>query len=64
MKLLKILDGEMLVLEMMAKLKLSGRRNFLVKYLSPVIEARLVEMTQPDSPRGERGVEGEVGVLV
>lgn len=51
MKLLKILDGEMSVLKMMAKLKLGGRRNFLEKYLSPAIEAGLVEMTQPDSPR-------------
>ena len=28
-----------------------GRRNFLEKYLSPAMEAGLVEMTQPDSPR-------------
>lgn len=51
LKLLKVFVGEMSVLEMMAKLKLGGRRNFLEKYLSPAIEASLVEMTQPDSPR-------------
>ena len=51
LKLLKIFVGEMSVLEMMAKLKLGGRRNFLEKYLSPAIEASLVEMTQPHSPR-------------
>ena len=51
LKLLKNIDGEMTVLEMMAKLKLGGRRNFLEKYLSPAIDAGLVEMTQPDSPR-------------
>lgn len=36
---------------MMAALKLGGRRNFLEKYLTPAINAGLVEMTQPDSPR-------------
>ena len=41
----------MSVLEMMAALKLGGRRNFLEKYLTPAINAGLVEMTQPDSPR-------------
>ena len=50
-KLLRVLAGEMSVLEMMAALKLGGRRNFLEKYLTPAIEFGLVEMTQPDSPR-------------
>lgn len=50
-RLVKVLKGEMSVLEMMVALKLGGRRNFLEKYLSPAIESGLVEMTQPDSPR-------------
>lgn len=50
-RLVKVLKGEMSVLEMMVALKLGGRRNFLEKYLSPAIALGLVEMTQPDSPR-------------
>ena len=45
------MDGEMSVLEMMAALKLGGRRNFLEKYLAPAVNGGLVEMTQPNSPR-------------
>lgn len=51
MRLLKIIKGEMSVIEMMMALKLGGRRNFLEKYLTPAIELGLVEMTQPNSPR-------------
>ena len=51
MRLLRGLKGEMTVLEMMAALRLGGRRNFLVRYLTPAIDAGLVEMTQPDSRR-------------
>ena len=50
-RLLKVLKGEMSVLDMMVALKLGGRRNFLEKYLTPSIELGLVEMTQPNSPR-------------
>ena len=50
-RLLKVLKGEMSVLDMMVALKLGGRRNFLEKYLAPSIELGLVEMTQPNSPR-------------
>ncbi len=50
-RLLKVLNGEMSVLEMMVALKLVGRRNFLEKYLTPSIKLCLVEMTQPNSPR-------------
>lgn len=45
------MKGEMTELEMMAALKLGGWRNFLERYLTPAIDAGLVEMTQPDSPR-------------
>lgn len=51
LRLIKVLEGEMSVLDMMVALKLGGRRNFLEKYLSPAIELGLVEMTQPGSPR-------------
>ena len=51
LKLFGSLKGEMTVLEMMSALKLCGRRNFLEKYLMPAMEAGLVEMTQPTSPR-------------
>lgn len=69
-RLLKVLKGEMSVLDMMVALKLGGRRNFLEKYLTPSIELGLVEMTQPNSPRsptqkyrltakGQRSTRGE-----
>ena len=51
LRLVKAIKGEMSVLEMMAALKLGGRRNFLEKYLSPAMELGLVERTQPGSPR-------------
>lgn len=50
-RLLSRLKGEMTVLEMMAALKLGGRRNFLERYLSPAIDAGWVEMTASDRPR-------------
>lgn len=50
-RLLNAMKGEMSVLEMMAALKLGGRRNFLEKYLSPAMALHLVERTQPNSPR-------------
>ena len=69
-RLLKVLKGEMSVLDMMVALKLGGRRNFLEKYLTPSIELGFVEMTQPNSPRsptqkyrltakGQRSTRGE-----
>ena len=51
LRLVKAMKGEMSVLEMMAALKLGGRRNFLEKYLSPAMALGLVDRTQPDSPR-------------
>ena len=50
-RLLSKMKGEMTVLQMMAAVKLGGRRNFLERYLSPAVDAGFVEMTQPDSPR-------------
>ena len=48
-RLLVRMKGEMTVLEMMAALKLGGRRNFLERYLTPAIDAGWVERTEPDS---------------
>ena len=48
-RLLKKLNGEMTVVEMMAALKLGGRRNFLEKYLTPAITAGWIERTEPDA---------------
>ncbi len=53
-RLIGKMSGEMTVLEMMSMLKLGGRRNFLERYLLPSIDAGLVEMTEPDSPRSPK----------
>lgn len=50
-RLLSVLKGEMTVLEIMAALKLGGRRNFLERYLTPAIDAGWVERTNQDAPR-------------
>lgn len=49
--MINVLLKEMSVLELMTKLKLTGRRNFLQNYLQPALDAELIEMTQPDSPK-------------
>ena len=50
-KLLKILNNQMLSLkEMMQYLSLSGRNNFLKEYLHPAIEQGFVAMKFPQSP--------------
>ena len=51
LRLVARMKGEMTLLEMMAAVKLGGRRNFLERYLMPAMEAGLVEMTHPESPR-------------
>ncbi|MBK8805198.1 MAG: putative DNA binding domain-containing protein [Bacteroidales bacterium] len=48
--MISIFHNEMSVLQLMTKLNLTGRRNFLQNYLQPALEAGLIEMTQPDSP--------------
>ena len=53
-KLLEILDGELSVREMMARLGLGSRDKFLKNYLYPALKAGVVEMTQPESPRSPR----------
>jgi len=50
-KLVSILEGELTTAQLMEKLKLKDRVNFSRRYLEPAIDAELVSMTQPDSPR-------------
>lgn len=37
--------------ELMARLQLSHRPNFLYNYLQPALQQGLIEMTRPDKPR-------------
>ena len=53
-KLFEILDGELSVREMMARLGFGSRDKFLKNYLYPALKAGVVEMTQPESPRSPR----------
>jgi DNA-binding HxlR family transcriptional regulator len=41
----------MSVKNIMMKIGLKGRRNFLHNYLQPALENKLIEMTQLDSPK-------------
>ena len=50
-RLIAALEGEMSRAELMDALSLADRRHFARTYLQPGIEAGLVEMTLPDSPR-------------
>ena len=50
-RLIVALQGEMSRAELMDALGLADRRHFAKTYLQPGIEAGLVEMTLPDSPR-------------
>ena len=51
LRLIKVLNKEDLsVRVLMEKLELHSRDKFLKNYLTPALEAGLVEMTQPDSP--------------
>ena len=50
-RLIAALEGEMSRAELMDALGLADRRHFARSYLQPGIEAGMVEMTLPDSPR-------------
>lgn len=50
-RLLGVLKGEMDRTELMTALGLRDRVGFKYTYLAPALEAGLIEMTQPDSPR-------------
>ncbi len=50
-RLIAVLQGEMSRVEIMDALGLKDRRHFARAHLKPVLEAGLVEMTQPDRPR-------------
>ncbi len=51
MRLLKVMADEQNRTALQAKLKLSGRANFLKLYLEPSLKAGLIEMTIPDKPK-------------
>ena len=53
-RLIAALQGEMNRVEIMAALGLSDRKHFAGTYLHPGIDAGLVEMTLPDSPRNRK----------
>ena len=53
-RLIAALQGEMNRVETMAALGLSDRKHFAGTYLHPGIDAGLVEMTLPDSPRNRK----------
>lgn len=54
-KLLAVMDGQYLSSkELMQRLKLSHRATFRNNYLNPAIEAGLVEMRDPQSPRSPK----------
>lgn len=50
-RLLGVMKEELSVREMMDKMEFKSRDKFLANYLAPALEAGLVEMTQPDSPK-------------
>jgi hypothetical protein len=49
-KLIEVLEGEMLRIEIQMKLKLSDRESFRLNYLKPALEQGFIEMTIPDKP--------------
>jgi len=50
-RLLSVINGEMDRGEIQLALDLKARKNFRRSYLTPALEAGLIAMTQPDSPR-------------
>ena len=48
---MSVLRGEMSRAEIMQEMGLEDRRHFRSAYLQPSLDAGLVEMTVPDSPR-------------
>lgn len=49
-ELIKILDGEMSLTEILQVLKLKDRKSLRERYIVPAIKQQLVEMTIPDKP--------------
>jgi len=50
-QLLKVIRGEMTRDELQEKFKLKDRENFRKKYIQEGLNAELIEMTEPDSPK-------------
>lgn len=53
-RLVAALQGEMSRAELMAALGLADRSHFLKTYLHPSLDASLIEMTLPQSPRSRK----------
>lgn len=54
LRLLKVLTGELKRSEIQEKLSLKHEDYFREKYLSPALEAGLIEMTIPDKPKSSK----------
>lgn len=50
-QLIRVLDTELLRQEILGLLGLKSRKHLAQAYLKPALEAGLIEMTQPESPR-------------
>jgi len=53
-RLVWVLDVEMSRAEIMKRLELRHRQNFLNSYLNPALEAGLIKMTIPESPKSKK----------
>jgi ATP-dependent DNA helicase RecG len=49
-KVIRVLDGEMKLKELMESLELSHRENFINNYLEPSMNSGFIELKYPDSP--------------
>ncbi|QZT35927.1 hypothetical protein K5X82_11550 [Halosquirtibacter xylanolyticus] len=52
-KLLEVLSGEMSRTELQTAMGLSDKKNFVKSYLTPALEAGVIEMTIPDKPNSQ-----------
>ena len=53
-RLLAAMDGELLRDELQARAGITDRKYFRIDFLTPAIEANLVEMTIPDKPNSSK----------
>ncbi len=52
-KFVMVIDGELSSNEIMKKLELKGRANFISEYLQPALKTGFVEMTFPNKPNSK-----------
>jgi hypothetical protein len=53
-RLLVAMDGELLREELQARVGITDRKYFRIDFLTPAIEANLVEMTIPEKPNSSK----------